>query len=94
MEVRIVVHEPENWKDENIFGRIIFERNGNRIIVKMVKPIKGKSIESNLIELEPQNENETFKGLHQYYSVMVKGNLIDENKNISEYIISGSITFI
>ncbi len=69
------------------------ERNGKKLIVKMTKSIKGESIESDFIELKPQNENETFKSLHRNSTLMINGNLIDENNRISEYVISGSVTF-
>lgn len=92
MGVRIIVHEPKNWNDGNLFGEIISDRGGKKLIVKLIKPIKGKLISSDIIELKPQNEKDIFKPLFQYYSIMINGNLIDENNEISEYIISGSVT--
>jgi hypothetical protein len=93
MGVRIIIHEPKKWKDGNVFGEILSERNGKKMIVKLTKSIKGKIIESDIVELKPQNENETFKPLFQNYSIKINGNLIDKNKEVSEYIISGSVTF-
>jgi hypothetical protein len=93
MGVKIIVHKPEIWKYGNIFGDILSERNGNKLIVKMTKSIKGENIESKFIELKPQNEAETFKPLFRNSTVMVNGNIFDENNEISEYVISGSVTF-
>jgi hypothetical protein len=93
MGVRIIVHEPKNWNDGNLFGEILSDRGGKKLIVKLIKPIKGELITSDIIELKPQSEKDTFKPLFQYYSVMVNGNLIDEKNEISEYVFSGSVTF-
>lgn len=93
MGIRIIVHEPKNWNNGNLFGEILSDRGGKKLIVKLIKPIKGELITSDIIELKPQSEKDTFKPLFQYYSVMVKGNLIDEKNEVSEYVISGSVTF-
>lgn len=92
MGVRIIVHEPKNWNEGNLFGEILSDRGGKKLIVKLIKPIKGELITSDIIELKPQNEKDTFKPLFQYYSVMINGNLVGENKEISECVISGSVT--
>ena len=91
--VRIIVHEPSNWDKGNLFGTIIFDRGGNKIIVKLSDKIAGSQLTSDLLELSPHKEGDTFKPLTQYYSVMVDGNLIDENKEVKEPLIYGSITF-
>lgn len=93
MGIRIIVHEPKNWNNGNLFGEILSDRGGKKLIVKLIKPIKGELITSDIIELKPQSEKDTFKPLFQYYSVMVNGNLIDEKNEVSEYVISGSVTF-
>lgn len=40
--VRIIVSEPWDW-EENLFGTIISDRGGEKLLVKLTKPIKGKN---------------------------------------------------
>jgi len=91
--VRIIVHEPSNWDKGNLFGTIIFDRGGDKIIVKLSNEIAGSQLTSDLLELSPHKQGDTLKPLTQYYSVMVDGSLIDENKEVKEPLIYGSITF-
>ncbi len=88
--VRIIVHEPWDWK-ENLFGTIVSDRGGDNLLVKLTKPIKGNKLTSDLIELEPRYEKETFKPLSQYYSVTIGGALVNE-ANEFDYIIIGTVT--
>lgn len=89
--VRIIVSEPRNWEG-NLFGTILSDRGGDKLLVKLTKPIKGNKLTSDLIELKPINEMETFKPLGQYYSVTVGGALVDEKNEEFDYIIIGSVT--
>ncbi len=89
--VRIIVNEPWNWEG-NLFGTILSDRGGDKLLVKLTKPIKGNKLTSDLIELKPINEKETFKPLGQYYSVTVGGALVDEKNEEFDYIIIGSVT--
>jgi len=89
--VRIIVSEPWDW-GENLFGTILSDRGGNRLVVKLTKPVVGKKLTSDLIELRPRYEKETFKPLSQYYSVTVGGALITENSLDFDYIIIGNVT--
>ncbi|PHQ28865.1 hypothetical protein [Leeuwenhoekiella nanhaiensis] len=89
--VRIIVSEPWDWK-ENLFGTILSDRGGEKLLVKLTKPIKGKKLTNHLIELRPRYEKEAFKPLGQYYSVTVGGALVKEENDEFEYIIIGSVT--
>lgn len=89
--VRIIVSEPWDWI-ENLFGTIISDRGGDKLLVKLTKPITGKKLTSDLIELSPKYEKTTFKPLSQYYSVTVGGALVTENSEEFDYIIIGTIT--
>lgn len=89
--VRIIVNEPWDWK-ENLFGTILSDRGGDKLIVKLTKPIKGNKITSDLIELRPRYEKETFIRLEQNYSVTVGGALFKEENDEFDYIIIGSVT--
>ncbi len=91
--VRIIVHEPANWDKGNLFGTIIFDRGVSKIIVKLSNKITGSQLTSDLIELSPSKQGDTFKPLIQNYSVMVNGSLVDENREAKEPLIYGSITF-
>jgi hypothetical protein len=91
--VRIIVHQPSTWDKGNLFGKIIFDRAGKTLIVRLSEAIAGKQLTSDLIELTAHNEADTFKSLTQYYSVMIDGNLIDESRQVKEPIIYGSVTF-
>lgn len=89
--VRIIVSEPWDW-EENLFGTILSDRDGDKLLIELTKPIKGQRLTSNLIELRPRYGKETFKPLLQYYSVTVGGSLIKKESDDSEYIIIGSVT--
>lgn len=84
--VRIIVNEPWDW-EENLFGTILSDRGGDRLLVKLTKPLT-----SDLLELRPRYEKTTFKPLSQYYSVTVGGGLVIENSDDFDYIIIGSVT--
>jgi len=90
--VRIIVHEPENWDKNNLFGTIISDRGGKKLLLQLTDKIVGKEITSDIIVLTPKTENETFKLLEQYYSIMVNGNLKCIESDDEEYIIYGSVT--
>lgn len=90
--VRILVSEPFEWDYGNLFGTIEDDRGGKSLKVRLTKTIKGKKLTSDLIELRPRYENESFKTLNQYYSVTVGGALIKENSDEFDYIIIGSVT--
>jgi len=76
--VRIIVSEPWDWK-ENLFGIIVSDRGGDKLLVKLTKPVIGKKLTSDLIELTPRYEKTTFNSLSQHYSVTVGGALVTEN---------------
>jgi len=89
--VRIIVSEPWDW-NENLFGIIVSDRGGDKLLVKLTKPVIGKKLTSDLIELTPRYEKTTFKSLSQHYSVTVGGALVTENSDEFDYIIIGSVT--
>jgi len=76
--VRIIVSEPWDW-NENLFGIIVSDRGGDKLLVKLTKPVIGKKLTSYLIELTPRYEKTTFNSLSQHYSVTVGGALVTEN---------------
>ena len=41
--VRIIVSEPWDW-EENLFGTILSDRGGDKLLVKLTKPINGKTL--------------------------------------------------
>ena len=90
--VRIIVNEPYEWQHGNLFGTIIYDRGGKKIIVKLSKEIKGNELTSDLLELSPRYEKETFKPLTQNYSVTVGGTLVKEESDEFDYILIGSVT--
>ncbi|MET0759221.1 MAG: hypothetical protein ABWZ56_02300 [Flavobacterium sp.] len=89
--VRIIVSEPWDW-EENLFGTILFDRNGDKLLIKLTKPINGKKLTSDLIELKPRFEKTTFNSLAQNYSVTVNGALKNPNTDEFDFIIIGSVT--
>lgn len=89
--VRIIVSEPWNWV-ENLFGRILSDKGGQKLLIELTKPITGNKLTSNLIELTPRSEKTTFKPLTQNYSVTVGGALVTKETDEFDYIIIGSVT--
>ncbi len=61
------------------------------IRVKLSKPIKGNKLTSDILELSPRYEKETFKPLLRYASVNVGAALIVEGSEEVDYIIIGSV---
>jgi len=89
--VRIIVHEPVDWKSGNIFGTVVNDRGGKRLVVELMK-IEDSILLSNVIELRPREDKASFKPLMQYYSVMVDGVFLDKEGNAIEGGIYGSVT--
>jgi len=89
--VRIIVNKPCD-RNENLFGTIVSDRGGNRLLVKLTKPLTGTSVSSDLIELRPISQNSTFNSLSQYFSIAVDGGLVTENSKDFDYIINGTVT--
>lgn len=78
--------------NKNPFGKIIYDRNSEKIIVKLTESITKNKITSDLLELRPHLDKETFNPLTQKYSVMVDGFLITEESKESDHILIGSVT--
>ena len=89
--VRIIVSEPWHWEG-NLFGKILSDRGGDKLLVQLTKPITGKKLTSDLIELTPRYEKLNFKPLSQFYSVTVGGALVTADSNEYDYVIIGSVT--
>ena len=89
--VRIIVSEPWDWEG-NLFGKILSDRGGNKLLVQLTKPISGKKLTSDLIELTPRYEKTNFKPLLQFYSVTVGGALVTADTDEFDYVIIGSVT--
>ena len=90
--IRIIVSEPWDWAEGNLFGTIISDRDGDKLLVKLTKVIKGQKLNSDLIKLTPRYEKETFRPLLQNYSVNVGGALVTDNSDEFDYIIIGTVT--
>lgn len=93
LTVRIIVLEPSEWNQGNLFGEIVSERGGDKLKVRLTRRIKGRTFSSNILMLTPSMKNETFKPLQQYYSVGVNGSIINEHTNEEEFVISGNVTY-
>ena len=90
--VRIIIHKPETWDKGNLFGTIISDRGGKKLLLKLTDKMVGKEITSDILELQPLTEKETFKPLGQYYSVMVNGNIKSSENEKTEFLFYGIVT--
>ncbi len=90
--VRIIVSEPFEWNHGNLFGTIEDDRGGKTLKVRLTNEIRGNKLTSDLIELKPRYEKETFKPLSQNYSVTIGGALINANSEAFDYILIGTVT--
>ncbi len=90
--VRIIVSEPFEWNHGNLFGTIEDDRGGKTLKVRLTNEIRGNKLTSDLIELKPRYEKETFKPLSQNYSVTIGGALINDNSEDFDYILIGTVT--
>ena len=91
--VRIIVLEPSDWNQGNLFGEILSDRGGKKLKVKITKLIKGERFSSDILILTPFIQNETFKPLQQYYSVSINGSIINDPTNEQEFVIIGTVTY-
>jgi hypothetical protein len=89
--VRIIVSEPWEWKHGNLFGTVVSQR-GQVLLVRLSKAIEGNSFTSDLMELRPRYQGETFKRLEQFYSVTVGGALVHSETKETDYVMIGSVT--
>jgi len=89
-KVKIIVSEPWNW-EENLFGTILSERVGQKLLIELTKTIIGTKLSSNLIELSPRYEKTSFNTLSQNYSVTVGGALVTKDTDEFDYIIIGDV---
>lgn len=87
--VHIIVSEPFEWQEGDLFG-VIQSYQDNKLLVKLNRSIRGTKIISDLIELRPRYEKETFK-LLAYHPVTINGALIRENSKSFDFIIIGSL---
>ena len=90
--VRIIIHKPETWDKGNLFGTIISDRGGKKLLLKLTDKMVGKEITSDILELQPLTEKETFKPLGQYYSVMVNGNIKSSENEKTEFLFFFFVT--
>ena len=90
--VKIHVDEPWDLSGTDYFGKIIGEKEGNKLLVKLTDAIKGDKITSSLMEISPRYENETFKPLKKQQEVTVGGALVKENSEEFDYVIIGTVT--
>lgn len=91
--VRIIVLEPSDWNQANLFGEILSDRGGDKLKIKLTQSIEGKMFSSDILILTPLIKNETFKPLQQYYSVSINGSIINEQTNEQEFVITGNVTY-
>jgi len=89
--IRIIVSEPFEWKYGNLFGTVV-KQTGNKLLVRLSEFIRGNSFSSDLMELEPRYEGDSFKPLGQHYSVTVGGALIHPQTNEADYVLIGTVT--
>lgn len=89
--IRITVSEPFGWNHGNLFGQVV-KQQGNTLLVKLSKTIAGNRFSSNLLQLQPRYQGETFKPLLQYYSITAGGTLVHPETNETDYILIGSVT--
>ena len=87
-----MVSEPFEWNHGNLFGTIEDDRGGKTLKVRLTNEIRGNKLTSDLIELKPRYEKETFKPLSQNYSVTIGGALINDNSEDFDYILIGTVT--
>ena len=90
--VRIIAHKTENCNKNNLFGTINSDWGEKKIILQLTEIKFSKEINSDIIELIPQIENETFRPLEQYYSVMANESLKCTESENNEHKIYGNLT--
>ena len=88
--VRIIVNEPYEWKYGNLFGRVV-KQTGNVLLIKLSKQIQVNTFTSDLMELRPRYQGDTFKPVEQFYSVTVGGTLINPENNERDYVLIGTV---
>lgn len=88
--VRIIVREPVGWHHGNLFGYVV-KQQGNRLFIKLAKPLRGATFDSDVMALEPRYPGDTFKPLEHNFTVPVKGSLVN-TEDQTDYLIAGTVT--
>jgi len=91
--VRIVVVEPIEWDRGNLIGEVISEFANDKVKIRVTQSIKGRTFSSDVMILTPLINNETFRPLHQYYTVMARGSIVNEHNNEQQYVLTGTVTY-
>jgi len=91
--VRIVVGEPHDWNQGNLFGTIISAQGKTEAIVRLTKKIKGSKLTSDLLKVSTRQEGESLMVLNLNYSVKIAGILVTKDTNESDLILIGNMTF-
>jgi len=91
--VRIVVGEPYEWNQGNLFGTIISAQGKTEAIIKLTEKVKGPKLTSDLLKVSTRYEGESLMVLNLNYSVKIGGALVTEDTDESDYILIGNITF-
>lgn len=88
--VRIIISEPFEWNYGNLFGQIISDRGGAKLIVKLTREIKCNKLTGDIVELTPRHEKEKVILLEKHYSLIVNGTLVTPQGK--EFVFAGSVT--
>lgn len=90
--VRISVEKPSNRKPAHLFGTVIYERHGNKLIIKLSETMEGSKMRSDMMLITPQAHKERFNFTGRNTEIMVHGTLISEDQQEQEASISGILS--
>ena len=89
--VRIIVIEPFQWSDGNLFGKVLTDVDGKKITVKLSRQIKSGDLVGDTVELKLRNENQRFVILENYGTLIVNGTLVTIDKE-KTFEFTGNVT--
>lgn len=91
-KVRIRVTSSDD-KPYNLLGTIVLERGTSKMLVKLAKPLSGRFMASDTIELRPVYDNQAFSMLNKKgEAISVAGYLVKANNTRFDRIINGRVS--
>ncbi|MVN92401.1 hypothetical protein [Mucilaginibacter aquatilis] len=90
--IRISIDNASSPKNKHLSGTVIYERHGNKLIVKLSETLQSGEMRSDMMLLTPQFKKERFVFDTPKTEIMINGTLISEDDEHQQPGISGILS--
>lgn len=90
--VKIKVTQPYSKHAYSLLGTIVSDKNPHRLLVRLPKPLTGRSMASDMVVLKPYYLNETFEKLGADSALDVSGFLSGVYSHLDKVIVAGRVS--